>query len=138
MFSSRRPALLREGARLLADMGASGVDVLAWVTSHGATDTEARNLCVEIVNERRGEAASHADQETLTLIDAGKIFLRCPADGFGLTGPDPIPYSTALRVRDLKDRRLAAPAYQIQEPGPTVWPQPYILTDAGRAQLNRN
>lgn len=45
-------ALRAEGARILAGW-MSGAHLLAWLVERGATDAEARALCVGIVRERR-------------------------------------------------------------------------------------
>ncbi|MEU7170240.1 hypothetical protein ABZ949_01960 [Micromonospora tulbaghiae] len=129
--------LRREGARILADIGASGSDVLAWLTNWGVSVTDARNLCADIIRERRTTINATADRDTLKLIVAGRILLRSPADGYGLTGPEPVSYPAARRVADLKERGLAAPAYQVRGESYPVdgWPQPYVLTDAGREVL---
>jgi hypothetical protein len=128
---------LDDSARRLADTGASGADVLAWLTKHGMTDADARALCAEIATDRRDAASTVADREVLAMIDAGKIFLASPADGFGLTGPEFISAPTARRVYDLKERGLTGPAYQVRGETWPSWPQPYILTAAGRAELAR-
>lgn len=45
-------ALRGEGARILAGW-MSGAELLAWLVERGASDADARGLCVEIVHERR-------------------------------------------------------------------------------------
>ncbi len=41
------------GARMLADEGKPAAEVITWLIRHGATGNDARNLCVDIVRERR-------------------------------------------------------------------------------------
>ncbi len=41
------------GARMLAEEGKPAAEVIAWLIRHGATGNDARNLCVDIVRERR-------------------------------------------------------------------------------------
>lgn len=43
------------GARAAADEGLSGHDILTWLTRNGMTDIAARQLCAEIIRERRAE-----------------------------------------------------------------------------------
>lgn len=45
--------LYQVGARIAADANMSGRDILGWLTARGATESEARALCVEILHERR-------------------------------------------------------------------------------------
>lgn len=45
-------ALRGEGARILAGW-MTGAELLAWLVDRGATDADARRLCVEILQERR-------------------------------------------------------------------------------------
>lgn len=50
-------AELREaGARAAADEKMSGHSILIWLTRNGMTDIAARQLCAEIVRERRASA----------------------------------------------------------------------------------
>jgi hypothetical protein len=53
-------ALRGEGARLLAADGAPGYEVIAWLVSHGATEADARLLCVDIIRELRAQKAGAA------------------------------------------------------------------------------
>lgn len=53
-------ALRGEGARLMAADGAPGYEVIAWLVSNGATDADARLLCVDIVRENRARKAETA------------------------------------------------------------------------------
>lgn len=52
--------LLQAGARAAAEAGLSGGEVLSWLTSRGMSDADARQLCVDIIRERRGAQASPA------------------------------------------------------------------------------
>lgn len=52
-------ALRGEGARILAGR-MSGSELVAWLVERGATDTDARGLCVEILHERRADRAAKA------------------------------------------------------------------------------
>lgn len=52
-------ALRGEGARILAGW-MSGAELLAWLLERGATDADARGLCVEILHERRATRAATA------------------------------------------------------------------------------
>jgi hypothetical protein len=52
--------LRAEGARLHAAAGAPGYEVIAWLVHHGATDADARLLCVDIVREHRAQKAGAA------------------------------------------------------------------------------
>jgi hypothetical protein len=45
------------GARVLADRQAVGAQILRWLTGWGATEPDARTLCIEIIQERRAERA---------------------------------------------------------------------------------
>ncbi|MER7331773.1 MULTISPECIES: hypothetical protein [unclassified Micromonospora] len=48
------------GARVAADSGMSGTEIMGWLKQHGAADDTARTLCVEIIHERR--AASKGEE----------------------------------------------------------------------------
>lgn len=47
-----------EGARLLAAESAPGYEVIAWLVSNGASDADARLLCVDIIREFRALLAA--------------------------------------------------------------------------------
>lgn len=50
---------LREtGARMLADNGAAGAEVISWLIRHGSAGNDARQLVVDLVRERRAAKES--------------------------------------------------------------------------------
>lgn len=57
-------AELREaGARAAADQSMSGAELMKWLKQRGMGDTAARNLCVEIIHERRKARAASTEPE---------------------------------------------------------------------------
>jgi hypothetical protein len=59
-INAEAAALRGEGARLLAGW-MSGAELLAWLVERGATDAEARRLCVEIRHERLAARAAETN-----------------------------------------------------------------------------
>jgi hypothetical protein len=133
-----RSLFMAQTVRIMADQGKSGQEILRWLAAQNVTGAEARQLCAEVIRERRDATRAEQDRLMLVRINQGCVYLSSLADGFRISGDEFVSMADGARMRDLRDRGLIGLTYQTRgELYPADgWPQPYVLTDAGRKQID--
>lgn len=122
--------------RRRASEGISGSDALNWLTGQGLSDTHARTLCAQVIQEMRPTyGLTDADAEALTRVADGDLYLTAPADGYSIGSDHPLSFPVAQSARQMLHNGLVNVAYRARgENYPSEgWPSPLVLTEAGEA-----